>query len=319
MLKPLAIIAYFDGRPGHEKQTRGVLAALARLTPLAVTERRVDRAGGVSAAGNWLGYLAGTVFRRLPEQVPGGDLIIGTGTSTHIPLLLAKKQCGARAVTCMTPNWPLARNFDLCFVPRHDRTRPAANIVFTTGPPNPLVYGSGHDPNQGLVLVGGIDPKSHVWNTDDVADRIAGLIEKEPDRHWILASSPRTPEETEWRLGRLARDCPTVSFFRAADTRPGWIETAYGQSAVVWVTADSISMVYEALSAGCQVGILPVVWKRNRNKFQRSENYLLENRLVTSYETWLENGRMAERPPRLDEAGRCAEEILRRWWPDRLP
>ncbi|MBI9084064.1 MAG: mitochondrial fission ELM1 family protein [Desulfobacterales bacterium] len=318
-MKPLAIIAFFDGRPGHEKQTRGVLAALARLTSLTVAERRVDRPGAVTTAGRWLGYLAGTVVGRRPEQAPAADLIIGTGTSTHIPMLLAKKRWGGRAVTCMTPNRPLARAFDLCFVPRHDRTRPAANIVFTTGPPNPLVYGTGHDPNQGLVLVGGVDPKSHVWHTDDVVDRIACMIEKEPDRHWTLASSPRTPEETEARLDRLARDRPTVSFFRAADTLPGWIEKAYGQSAVVWVTADSISMVYEALSAGCRVGILPVAWKRRRGKFQRSENYLLENRLVTSYETWLENGRMADRPPRLDEAGRCAEEILRRWWPDRLP
>jgi hypothetical protein len=31
-MKPLSIVAYFDGRLGHEKQTRGILQALADIT-----------------------------------------------------------------------------------------------------------------------------------------------------------------------------------------------------------------------------------------------------------------------------------------------
>jgi uncharacterized protein len=315
---PLTITAFMDGRPGHEKQTSGVLDALARLTPVTVTARTVHRPGAVGCAAGWLRVLAGPKRRRSPIA-PAADLIIGTGSSTHIPMLLERRRRGGRVVACMTPDFPLARAFDLCFVPRHDRTRPADNIFFTTGPPNPLVYSTAADPGRGLILVGGIDPKSHVWETESLVTQIARLVERHPDRQWTLSSSPRTPQETEDRLEGMAAGRNRIDFFRARDTPPGWIETAYGDNAVVWVTADSISMVYEALTAGCRVGLLPVAWKRRHGKFQRSEHYLLENRLVTSYEAWFENGCMGDRPPRFHEAGRCAREMLERWWPDRLP
>ena len=111
---------------------------------------------------------------------------------------------------------------------------------------------------------------------------------------------------------------PRVTFFRSEDTAGGWIEAQYARNDRVWVTADSMSMIFEALTAGCRVGILPVKWKRSNNKFQKSLNYLFENNRVIPYQSWLEGqGLIAQAPP-LDEASRCAKEILRRWWPDRL-
>jgi hypothetical protein len=78
-------------------------------------------------------------------------------------------------------------------------------------------------------------------------------------------------------------------------------------------------MVYEALGAGCRVGILPVQWKKPNNKFQKSIDYLERRKMVATYAHWLHDTGEALQPAVLDEALRCAEEILRRWWPDRLP
>jgi uncharacterized protein len=75
-----------------------------------------------------------------------------------------------------------------------------------------------------------------------------------------------------------------------------------------------MSMVYEALSAGCHVGILPVVWKRKNNKFSRSEMYLLEHGLVVSFQDWREGTAQWKLHEPLNEAGRCAEEIMRKWF-----
>ncbi|MDF1591690.1 MAG: hypothetical protein P1P89_09275 [Desulfobacterales bacterium] len=36
-LKPLKVVSFWDGRLGHEKQTRGVLAALAKLMDIGET------------------------------------------------------------------------------------------------------------------------------------------------------------------------------------------------------------------------------------------------------------------------------------------
>ena len=313
-MRPLTIFAFFDGRPGHEKQTRGLLRALDRRTPVTVTEHRPRTAPWPAMAAG----AAREILRPAPARARGCDLVLGTGSRVHLPMLAAKRRSGARAVTCMTPNYPLVRFFDLCFVPRHDRTRPAENIFFTVGPPNPLGPGQTRDPRCGLILVGGADPKSHVWDTRAVVEQVRQLLATGGDLEWTVSSSPRTPADTEAELAELAATLPAMTFFKASQTPPGWVEAAYQKNAVAWVTADSISMVYEALSAGCRVGILPVAWKRTGDKFQKSQNYLLARGLVTAYDAWLARPVMAPPAGVLDEAGRCAEEILSRWWPERL-
>ena len=60
-MRPLSIIAYFDGRLGHEKQTLGILQALADITSTEVIQKRVSvspasaRPGdcGVSGIFSW--------------------------------------------------------------------------------------------------------------------------------------------------------------------------------------------------------------------------------------------------------------------------
>lgn len=120
-------------------------------------------------------------------------------------------------------------------------------------------------------------------------------------------------------LRTLEKEFTNAQFYTSTETPDGWIEKQYAVNYSVWVTADSLSMVYEALTAGCCVGLLPVEWKRKDSLFQRSENYLLNNELVISYESWLKQDQKIRKVQPLDEANRCVKEILRRWWPDRLP
>ncbi|MDF1594392.1 MAG: hypothetical protein P1P89_23000, partial [Desulfobacterales bacterium] len=58
--------------------------------------------------------------------------------------------------------------------------------------------------------------------------------------------------------------------------------------------------------------------RRKDNKFQQSLDFLRANNYVTSYDTWLTAGHFTATGIRLDEASRCAQELLRRWWPNRL-
>ena len=87
-MDPLSIIAFFDGRLGHEKQTRGVLKALADQTVVAVQYKTIPSLSFVSAMKNWCTYIAALVFS--PKMRPNFrvDLIIGSGSYTHIPMLL---------------------------------------------------------------------------------------------------------------------------------------------------------------------------------------------------------------------------------------
>ena len=74
-----------------------------------------------------------------------------------------------------------------------------------------------------------------------------------------------------------------------------------------------MSMIYEALSAGCCVGIIPVDWKKQENKFQKSINYLIDKKYITTFESFILNGKMFS-GIFLNEAEKCAKEILKKWY-----
>lgn len=324
-MKPLSIIAYFDGRLGHEKQTLGILHALADLTPTEVMQKRVS-VSPASFCKNWASYLLSSLHQpETGEFLNPVDLIIGTGTHTHIPMLLEKKSrnrnadAHVRVVTCMTPDQQLLNRFDLCCVPIHDDPPSRENIFVTLGSPSTVIFGTMHQYDRGLILVGGVDKKSHVWNTSEVTNRIKLILEKNQAVQWTISSSPRTPEDTCRSMENLAASKQQVTFFRSTDTPAGWVEKEYAQNGIVWVTADSISMVYEALSAGCSVGILPVEWLQQDNKFQKSLNILKEKKMIVDFDDWLAFKKMptAQQDP-LNESRRCAREIVTRWWPEHL-
>jgi mitochondrial fission protein ELM1 len=150
-------------------------------------------------------------------------------------------------------------------------------------------------------------------------EQVRTILERETSVAWTASSSPRTPQETIDAIENLARNTGNFRFYRAGDTPAGWIEEQYKEHAAVWVTADSISMIFEAITAGCRVGILPVEWTHVQGKFKRCVDHLIENRWVTPFESWTAGSEAMIAGRRLDEAARCANEILRRWWPDRLP
>ncbi len=314
---PLKAIAFFDTRPGHEKQTSGILKSLAGLTPLEVETVTVAIPSFTTESHNWLRFLfkrSSCPFKQRKEY----DFIIGTGTYTHIPMLSCKRELEIPVFTCMSPSSLLLKKIDLCFIPNHDTIRPQQNIFFTNGPPNPCRPKNKHDKHKGLIVVGGVDNKSHRWNNPDLIGMITKILSREAQIQWIISSSPRTPNETILGLQELASGHNNSLFVPFKDTRPGWIEKQYDSCRTVWVTADSMSMVYESLSSGCRVGILPVSWKKANSKFQRNEHNLSTRGLVLSFDKWLGKETFSPGSNSFNEAELCAKEILKRWWPNRL-
>jgi len=315
---PLIIDAFFDSRVGHQKQTEAVLAALGQLTVVEIRRKQVSKLGVIERLQNYGRFF--TSGKSNTGNHLGPNIIMGSGSRCHLPMLLAGQQAKpAKIVTCMTPEGLLIKKFDLCLVPRHDSPPKAENIFLTNGPPCPLGNKDRHNSKNGLILVGGIDHKSHHWQSAATIKQIKEVICKTPVIDWTISSSPRTPQETVLLLEMIADDSKNVEFYRAEDTARGWIEEQYHRSRQVWVTADSISMVYEALSAGCQVGILPVNWLKKNNKFQAGLDLLAAEDMIIPYKKWQNGAPFSKKAAEFHEAKRCAEEILRRWWPNRLP
>ncbi len=299
------------------KQTQGVLEALAEITSIEIKEIAVPHLPFLVELNKHIQYFF-TPQRLAEKNIKNVDLIIGTGSRTHIPMLACKKIYDTPTITCMSPSTLLRKKFDLCFIPYHDNVQEASNVFRTIGPPNRSRAKNRQDKSKALILIGGLDPKSHHWNNLKTIAMVDELLKRESHLTWTISSSPRTPPETIKSLENLCNNFNNSNFVEFKDTPAGWIEEQYDLSHYVWVTADSMSMIYESLSAGCQVGIIPVYWRNKKNKFIQSEQKLITDKIVLSYEDWLNGKKHITHAQSLNEAKRCAQEILKRWWPNRL-
>ncbi len=312
----LSIVVFLEGSPGHEKQSRAVVAEICcLLSGVHVQEVTLPRKGQVQRLLQRLcvPLCAEHCLKDVGIARPP-DLIIGTGAATHSVLLAAKQRYQVPVVTCMAPRRSLRPQFDLCLVPRHDRLPAGENIFITDGPPALSAVTGPKDPEKGLILLGGSGFFSGLsWKTRDILHFVSSVAQKDSHRQWIVSSSPRTPQETCERIARFARETKMVTFCHYADTPSGWVEERYQESAVVWVTVDSISMMYEALSAGCRVGVYPLRSRIRGSKYQIVLENFIERHWVVDFPGWMQ-GQEIPAPVQLNEARRCAEEIVRRWF-----
>ena len=77
------------------------------------------------------------------------------------------------------------------------------------------------------------------------------------------------------------------------------------QAEAVWVTEDSVSMIYEALTAGCRVGVIQID-RLKQDRIVKSVDALLEKNIVSKQ---FEIAQLAENTP-FEEAQRIALKLL---------
>jgi mitochondrial fission protein ELM1 len=203
--------------------------------------------------------------------------------------------------------------FDLCIIPAHDRPPVKDNILVTRGVLNRAGNCADKDSGNGLILVGG--PSAHVnWSSAEIARQIKSVLERTPEIGWILATSRRTPPDFVELLAEFQDR--QLAIVPVEQTGPDWLPDKLATSSRVWVTADSVSMVYEALTSGAAVGLMSVPYKREDDRLLRGIGDLLKERLVTGFEDWQQGGVLRQPAVPFDEARRAANWILERW-PDK--
>lgn len=291
---------FTDGKPGHDNQSRGLLAALAKDILLDIHELTPLRTR--RAIGHWL-------RRRYPETsaLPDPDLIVGAGHATHWSMLAARRARGGRIVVLMGPSLPRAW-FDLCVIPAHDQPPQRNNILITQGVLNAIDAAAGKDPQAGLILIGG--PSRHYgWDDAGLLAQLRDVTAAQPMR-WTIATSRRTPESTAAALAGLTGE--SVQLVPWQETGPDWLPQQLGRAATVWITADSVSMVYEALTAGAACGLLTVPAK-GTSRVRAGVETLVGNGMLTTYEQWRRGAALQPVPDAFNEAQRCARWIERQW------
>ncbi|MFA5081550.1 MAG: ELM1/GtrOC1 family putative glycosyltransferase [Hydrogenophilaceae bacterium] len=301
--RPLILWRLLDGKPGHEKQTLGLAHALGRLTDC----RCID----IPVPARWSGLLA-WLRGRFPagDDLPAPDLILAAGHATHLAALAARRARGGRIVVLMRPSLPLAW-FDLCLVPEHDEPPTRSNVIATRGVLNAVVPAGEKTRGDGLFLIGGTSPH-YRWDDVAVIGQVRAVLNAAPEIRWRLTDSRRTPPDFMVRLAQATAGTGLEILPHAA-TPPGWLEQALAESGQAWVTEDSVSMVYEALTAGCAVGLigLPAM---GESRISRGIAGLVGDNWLTQFNDWQQTRRLPPPRGRFDEAGRCAEEIFKLWF-----
>lgn len=213
----------------------------------------------------------------LEPTLPHPDLIIAAGTGTHRLLLSLRHKRKARTIILMKPAFPLAW-VNAAIIPSHDGVNPGAKVLVTEGVINTITpMARLTEKPEALVLIGG--PSRHYdWDDESIFDQLTRLMHAYPQWRWTISGSRRTPKPLQDRLEELAG--PKVTVANPEQTHADWLPHTLSASRAAWVTPDSSSMVFEAVTAGVPTGVFELA-PRNRS------------RIVSSVATLVDEGRVA--------------------------
>jgi mitochondrial fission protein ELM1 len=284
-----------DGKPGHENQSLGLAEAMQRLVACDIHRISIAGEGGI------VGRIR-AAFAQSADQ-PKPDFIIAAGHATHLALLCLARKHQAKSIVLMRPSLPL-RCFDLCIAPSHDfpNKQTRKNLILTRGAIN-RVHASDSPKTGKLILIGG-PSKTHGWDGEAMLDMLAKITVGDG---WQLTDSRRTPEGF---LDQARVRLEGLEIFSCQQTSPDWLPSKLCEADEVWVSEDSVSMIYEALSSGARVGLLPVPRLNGNSRVLHGIEELVETGLLTPFSAWQNVGHLRTAPETLNEAARCAGIVL---------
>lgn len=252
--RPLQIMVICDDKAGHQNQSLGLAQAIARRQNANITQ-----ADALPPAT----CLAGLLLGQIPaawQTLKTPDIVISTGSGTHLSLLTAARLYPNSFTTLLCTSALPSGLFDLNAVPEHDNHRPGPNIVYTKGVLNKVIPSQESIPGYGLMLIGG-ESKHYRWDSRKIVAQIKQVCQQSPDIEWHLTNSRRTPENFN---ALLEREVSGIRFHRWQDTPGDWLPQQLAQAATIWVTPDSVSMVYESLTSGNQVYLFRLKSRKTR-------------------------------------------------------
>lgn len=247
-------------------------------------------------------------YTALKEAHP--DLVISCGSSlSNINLALARENL-AKSVCIMNPGRAKRKRFGLVIIPKHDRPPRGKNIVITLGALNLIdedylkeqaeilksrIGGIGGRPSIGL-LIGGDTKKYRL--TKSIMNRVIQEIKKaslDLDADILITTSRRTPEAIEKLLRKEFsgfKNCPLLVIANEKNI-PEAVGGILGVADFILVSAESISMVSEAVSSGKYVGVFRL--KPKGLNFRTRHELFLKNLEARGYIYSMKKDAIADR------------------------
>jgi mitochondrial fission protein ELM1 len=300
-----------DPRPGTANQALGIAERLG------VPFRVVPLRWGALARVPWpWPTLAGLDAAARARLVPPWPRLTISAGRRSAPVALWLGQRGVRTVHAMRPGFGATR-FDLLVLGRHDRPRPAANVIEIVGAchrvssavltqarsdwaalaalPSPRV----------AVLVGG-PVRAEGLDRKTAAGLIPRVLRRFPDASLLVTTSRRTGAEATALIAETLAGRPH-RLFRWGDAGPNPYLGYLALADAIVVTGDSASMLAEAAATTAPVFVATC----ERGRHERMIASLIAAGRVRALEELA--------PPTitpLDEAERVAAAIRARGWLD---
>ena len=301
----LTIWKFVDGKRGHESQSSGLIEAIGKNQDIQVHEIQTATLPRLPF------QILGWFIRKKPNTYPSSrpDLIIGAGRQTHVPMLIAKSFCGGKTVVLMRPSLPTSF-YDLVVVPQHDEVVLRDNIVEIKGVLNVIKHSADKDEHNGLMLIGG-QSTHYKWNNQQVVEQIKQIVRNDATVQWTITTSRRTPESFIPLIQDLciSENLDVVPF---EETDQQWMLDQFRFASQIWVTPDSVSMVYEALSSGAIVRIFLLDPKESKkvSRVVHGLQELVQESTVGTFEKWKEDPDCVTKPELFNEAERVAQIVV---------
>jgi mitochondrial fission protein ELM1 len=222
-------------------------------------------------------------------------------------MLSAKRVRKGKIVVIMKPSLPL-NFFDICVIPKHDAPPKKKNVIETNGALNTLEFNNNKSKNLGLILIGG-PSKHYEWNSKLIISQIDAVVSRCKEINWTISDSPRTPKNMMSKI--LASNYKNVDILDFNNSPNKNIRKLIFMAKDIWVSPDSVSMIYESLTSGASVGLFEMLKKRKNRIYTSVDNLITENH-VTTFSAWGKTNALQTNNLNLSESKRCASIILER-------
>ncbi len=297
-----------DGKKGHLNQAGGLAeAVLDRAQQLHPEVAHQIQTLNVANLPRWKRFR----YKGEADTAANVNLIICAGHGSHLAAISMARKHKCVCMVCMRPSLPRCF-FTLEFVPEHDlKTKdykskkifPTKGVLNRVKPQDP----EGKKRNI-LFLIGGAS-REYKWDSEQLLNQITHIA-RYSSSPIVLTTSRRTDPDF---IAEVSQACPNIHAVPYEQTDDTWYQRNLDSAKEVWVTRDSVSMVYESITAGIPTGLLEMdprtFIKGKVSRVSRGMNKLIADGQVSSFTQWGQSHELPV-PTRLDEANRAADYII---------
>ena len=263
LMKKLLILS--DGRPGHLNQSIAFAKYVNAAYDIIPVKFRSKWAKSVSFVLDRMHFYTDLLHISSPLPDVTYDGVVSAGSDTYYLNKFLSRKLHARSITMMLPRG-YRYDFDLIFAQSHDAPPLKENIVqlpanFAYIEPKGIYRAT--KPSIGIVIGG--SNRYFTLTAQKLKEQLDLIVRHYQGYEIAVTTSPRTPKEIERLVKSYRFDYAVIFSENPVNPIADFLE----QCSDVFITADSTSMISEAVSWGnANVEVLPLE-SQGENKFTR--------------------------------------------------